>query len=214
MPATSYGKKAKSVASEEKEIATATTTPEETVTVSKKEFEDMKAQMAALMQMMAMGGMGQPKEKKPERQIPFVNMTQGKYILKGSSYYVIDRQFESRSFVEREARLIVSNMEKDIKAGRLYIPDAEFVKDCDLDWVYEGLISDKDMVDLLNREPKYVVEVYKSATEGQKKIIEDMIETKRLNAQQVDANILMQIGELCGRDLLNIAPMEEDTKEG
>ena len=81
MPATSYGKKAKSVASEEKEIATTTVT-EETVTVSKKEFEDMKAQMAALMQMMAMGGMAQPKEKKPERQIPFVNMTQGKYILK------------------------------------------------------------------------------------------------------------------------------------
>ena len=189
---------------------------QETVTISKSEFSQMKAQMETLMQMMAMGSIGnkQP-SKKEEKYITFVNMTKGKFVLKGSSYYTIDEQFGTRRFIEREARMIVNNMPKSIRDGKIYILDADFVKDCELEDVYADLLSDKQMKELLTKKPSYVVEVYKNANKAQKQIIVDMIENKKLNGEDVDANILLQIGELSGKNLIEITPIEnENVKEG
>lgn len=186
---------------------------EDTVTISKEEFEQMKNQMQTLMQMIAMGQSNTVQEKKPERYITFVNLSKGKYVLKGSSFYTIDHQFDSRKFIEREAKMIVNNMPESIRNGKIYILDADFVKECELDSVYENLLSNKDLVDLLNHAPSYVVDIYKNACKGQKEIIIDMIENKKLNGEFIDANILLEIGKLCGKDLINIESME-DLKEG
>lgn len=212
-----YTSKAKTKSTEKEETVQQVSEPtavqnEEMVTVSKSEFDQMKAQMQTLMQMIAMGNMAAP-EKKAERYITFINMTKGRYVLKGSSFYTIDNQFQSRSFIEREAKLIVNNMPNSIREGKVYIADADFVKECELDMVYEHLLTDKDMIDLLNHEPSYVAEVYKNACDGQKKIIVDMIESKKFNGDYVDANILLQIGQLSGKDLINMETLE-DMKEG
>lgn len=186
----------------------------ETVTISKEEFDQMKAQMEAMMKMMAMGGANATTQsKKPEKYITFVNMTKGRFVLKGSSFYTIGHQFESRKFLEREAKLIVNNMPNSVREGAVYILDADFIQECELEDIYRNLLTDKDMIELLNHEPSYVIEVYKNASDGQKKIIVDMIENKKINNEFVDANILLQIGKLCGKDLINIESME-DMKEG
>ena len=187
---------------------------QETVTISKSEFDQMKAQMETLMQMMAMGSIGnkQP-SKKEEKYITFVNMTKGKFVLKGNSYYTIDEQFGTRRFIEREAKMIVNNMPQSVREGKVYILNADFVKDCELEDVYVDLLSDKQMKELLTREPSYVAEVYKNANKAQKQIIVDMIENKKLNGEDVDANILLQIGQLSGKNLIEIASIE-DMKEG
>lgn len=200
----------------EQEIKTKTSQNQETVTISKSEFDQMKAQMETLMQMMAMGAIGGKQEsKKEEKYITFVNMTKGKFVLKGSSYYTIDEQFGTRRFIEREARMIVNNMPQPVRDGKVYILDADFVKDCELEDVYVDLLSDKQMKELLTREPSYVTEIYKNANKAQKQIIVDMIENKKLNGEDVDANILLQIGQLSGKNLIEIAPIEdEDMKEG
>lgn len=200
----------------EQEIKTEISQNQETVTISKSEFDQMKAQMETLMQMMAMGAIGGKQEsKKEEKYITFVNMTKGKFVLKGSSYYTIDEQFGTRRFIEREARMIVNNMPQSVRDGKVYILDADFVKDCELEDVYVDLLSDKQMKELLTREPSYVAEVYKNANKAQKQIIVDMIENKKLNGEDVDANILLQIGQLSGKNLIEIAPIkDEDMKEG
>lgn len=197
-------------------LETKTSQNQETVTISKSEFDQMKAQMETLMQMMAMGGIGGKQEsKKEEKYITFVNMTKGKFVLKGSSYYTIDEQFGTRRFIEREARMIVNNMPQSVRDGKVYILDADFVKDCELEDVYVDLLSNKQMKELLTKEPSYVAEVYKNANKAQKQIIVDMIENKKLNGEDVDANILLQIGQLSGKNLIEIAPIEdEDMKEG
>lgn len=188
----------------------------DTITISKTEFDQMKAQMETLMQMMTMGGLGvKPEPKKQEKYITFVNMTKGKFVLRGSSFYTIDEQFGARRFLEREAKMIVNNMPQSVRDGKVYILDADFVKDCELDDVYADLLSDKQMKELLSREPSYVVEVYKNANKTQKQIIVDMIENKKLNGEDVDANILLQIGKLSGKNLIEIGTFEdEDMKEG
>lgn len=197
-------------------LETKTSQNQETVTISKSEFDQMKAQMETLMQMMVMGGIGGKQEsKKEEKYITFVNMTKGKFVLKGSSYYTIDEQFGTRRFIEREARMIVNNMPQSVRDGKVYILDADFVKDCELEDVYVDLLSNKQMKELLTKEPSYVVEVYKNANKAQKQIIVDMIENKKLNGEDVDANILLQIGQLSGKNLIEIAPIaDEDMKEG
>jgi|SRR5699024_564241 len=197
-------------------LETKTSQNQETVTISKSEFDQMKAQMETLMQMMVMGGIGGKQEsKKEEKYITFVNMTKGKFVLKGSSYYTIDEQFGTRRFIEREARMIVNNMPQSVRDGKVYILDADFVKDCELEDVYVDLLSNKQMKELLTKEPSYVAEVYKNANKAQKQIIVDMIENKKLNGEDVDANILLQIGQLSGKNLIEIAPIaDEDMKEG
>lgn len=197
-------------------LETKTFQNQETVTISKSEFDQMKAQMETLMQMMAMGAIGGKQEsKKEEKYITFVNMTKGKFVLKGSSYYTIDEQFGTRRFIEREARMIVNNMPQSVRDGKVYILDADFVKDCELEDVYVDLLSNKQMKELLTKEPSYVAEVYKNANKAQKQIIVDMIENKKLNGEDVDANILLQIGQLSGKNLIEIAPIkDEDMKEG
>lgn len=197
-------------------LETKTSQNQETVTISKSEFDQMKAQMETLMQMMVMGAIGGKQEsKKEEKYITFVNMTKGKFVLKGSSYYTIDEQFGTRRFIEREARMIVNNMPQSVRDGKVYILDADFVKDCELEDAYADLLSNKQMKELLTKEPSYVAEVYKNANKAQKQIIVDMIENKKLNGEDVDANILLQIGQLSGKNLIEIAPIgDEDMKEG
>lgn len=205
-------RKSNTTSAKKETSAVQTQAQEDIVTVSRDEFERMKAQMEAMMQMMAMNQAVSTSQasKKKERNISFVNMTKGRYVIKGTSYYVIENQFGYRSFTEREARVIVNNMEKDILDGRLYIADAEFVRDCDLEGVYQTLLSDKDMLDLLKHDSRHVIEIYKNANNGQKKIIEEMIEEKRLNGQEVDGNVLIEISKLSGKDLLNVVSVDSE----
>lgn len=181
---------------------------EETVTISRSELEAMKAQINLMMQ--SLSEKNNKDSAKRDRYITFINLTKGRYVVKGNSTYVLDGQFAERKFLEKEARIIVNNMPNSIRQGKIYIADSEFVKDCDLEDYYENLLNDTQLINLLNHDASYVVEVYKNACEGQKKIIIDLIEEKKLNSEKIDANILIEIGKLSGKDLINIAPINDD----
>lgn len=175
----------------------------------KKQIEDLQAQMQMMANMIASSKLNsEEKTSKNDRYITFVNMTTGAIILKGNGIYQIEGQFNNRKFLEKEARIIVNNMKNTIDSGYVYIADAEFVKECDLEDTYANLLSDKTLKDLLNHDASYVVETYKNVADGQKQIIVDMLEHKKAHGEYVDANVLMQIGELAHRDLINIEPEE------
>lgn len=132
-----------------------------------------------------------------------MNMTPGTCVLKGSSVYRIEGQFKSRSFLEREARIIVNNMKNAIEQGYIYIANADFVKENDLDLIYENLLSDKELRELFGKNPQVIIETYKTVNEGQKQIIVDMIQEAKENNKYIDANVLLEIGKLSGVDLIN-----------
>lgn len=177
----------------------------------KNELAELKAQMAIMAQMMANNNIDKSVEqKKEERYIKFVNMTRGGFTLKGSSTYRIPKQFGYRSFLEREAQIIVNNMGNAIRQGYLYIADAEFVEKNQLKDVYTNLLSDIQLEELLKKDASYVVEVYKNVSEGQRSIILGMIENKKLNNEKIDANILMEIGHITNKDLINIEPLDDE----
>ena len=174
-----------------------------------KQIEDMKAQMELMMRAMTQS---QPieQETKKERNITFINMVPGVFVIKGSKIWEINGQFKSKTFLEREARIIVNNMQNAINNGMLYIADAQFVKENDLEEVYRQLLTDKQLKELFKESATEFIEVFKSASEGQQKLIVDMIKSKKENGEFVDANILVEIGKLCGENLLRYGEMEEE----
>lgn len=203
--------KKKAVETEVKQISTIVTE-----TDFAKENEDLKAQLAAMQAQMELLAkqVASPKEsvvqkKKKEKTINFVNMTRGSLVLRGTQLWTIDGQFNSRSFSEREARMIVNNMGKTVRSGLVYISDAEFVEENDLGEAYQNILSNEQLKSLFNQNASYVIEAYKMVSDLQKKIIIDMIVEKKENGLPVDANILVELGKLSGKDLISIEKEED-----
>ena len=64
------------------------------------------------------------------------------------------------------------------------------------------------MKDLFNKTPEIVISAYENASDGQKKIIMDMVIEKQNKGEVVDANILQRLGKLSGVDLMSISDEE------
>lgn len=184
----------------------------EKLALQEKEMADLKAQMELLLKSLS------NKEEKREdnitknnkKTIKFINMTTGGFTIRGTRLYHLDKQFDFQVFSESEARVIVNNMPNSIANGQLYIADHDFIESCELDYIYENLIDDKTLKNLLNRNSNDVCEIYKNASDFQKKIIVDMVTEKQINEEKIDANVLVDLGKLCGIDFMKIEPLEKE----
>lgn len=177
----------------------------------KKQMEAMQAQMELLAKQVAMNtNTASPINQKSERNIEFINMVPGTLVLRGNQIWKIEGQFNSRSFLEREARIIVNNMQNTIRSGYVYIADYDFIQENELTEVYDTMLSDQQLKDLLNKNFKEVVEIYKTVPKAQQDIVVRMIKERKEAGIQIDANILIQIGELCGQDLLRGVEYEDE----
>lgn len=176
----------------------------------KKQMEAMQAQIEILSKQVAMNtNTTNTTNQKTERNIEFINMVPGTLVLRGNQIWKIEGQFNSRSFIEREARIIVNNMQNTIRSGYVYIADYDFIKENELTEVYDTMLSEQQLKDLLNKNFKEVVEIYKTVPKAQQEIIVTMIKERKESGVQIDANILIQIGKLCGQDLLRGVEYED-----
>lgn len=92
-------------------------------------MEAMQAQMELLVKQVSMNtNTTNTTNQKPERNIEFINMVPGTLVLRGNQIWKIEGQFNSRSFLEREARIIVNNMQNTIRSGYVYIADYDLFK--------------------------------------------------------------------------------------
>lgn len=170
----------------------------------KAQIAEMKAQMELMAQMMANKSSEPVHPTKNDRMITFVNLTNGTAVLRGNQNWALEGRYASRAFLEREARIIVNNMPNMIRSGMVYITDADFVQENDLADAYVNMLSDTDMKSLLAQDAKNVIDVYKNVSDNQKQIIIDMIIEQRKAGAKIDGNILTELGELCGKDLVHI----------
>lgn len=177
----------------------------------KKQLATMQEQIAALMAMQTTKAeLTQPTvQKKNKRKIAFYNMLPNEIVFKGTKLHTLAHQFDKAVYNESEAQEIVGNMYNAISNGYLYIADRQFVEENDLETIYEDLLSNEQLADLLNHDSQYVIDVYKSVCEGQKRIIVDMLVNKKLAGEAVDANVLLEIGKLSSRDLIGIEPFAD-----
>lgn len=157
------------------------------------------AKMQELMSSMTAIPVTQTVPTKENKLIRFINLSAGKIVLKGSTTWVIDKQFEYRDFLESEASIIVANMPKTISQGLVYIADADFVASHNLSEVYRHILNDDTLKTLLDQDYKHVVDMFKSCSDAQKLIIFDMIDKRLDEGIEVDANIIAQIEKLSGK---------------
>ena len=175
-----------------------------------KELQDLKVQLDLLLRTLSQKEDTSKKEVKNKKTIKFINMTTGGFTIRGTRLYHLDKQFDYQVFSESEARVIVNNMPNSVANGQLYIADHDFIEECELDYVYENLIDDKTLKNLLSKNSEDICEIYRNASEFQKKIIVDMVIEKQINEEKVDANILVDLGKLCGIDFMKIEPLEKE----
>ena len=175
--------------------------------------EKQMAEMMAKMQEMMNAQMATPTsviaDKKQTRSIKFINLASGGLTLKGNRFYHMDKQFDSRMIPESEARAIVNNMPNTMVSGVVYIADADFVREVELDGAYAEMLSDEQVKSLLHKSAAEVCDIYRNASDTQKRIIVDMVSDRRLEGLPVDANIVVESGKLCGKDLMGIEPENE-----
>ena len=172
----------------------------------KKQLDELKAQMALMAQMVANKPAAVVKSSK---QIKFINLSSGSAILRGTVMWKITGQFADKDFDETEANIIVANMGNMIRSGRIYIADQDFVESHNLGEVYKHILNVDQLKSLFDKDGKTIIEAYKMANDAQKQIIVDMISERKVNSQFVDANAAIEIGKLCGKDLMAIEPDDE-----
>ena len=166
------------------------------VAEQQKQMEELMAQMKLMAEMVSNKGNTTERPANERRNITFINMVNGGMNLKGTRYYHIDKQFGSKVVTDSEARVILNNMPNTIQSGLVYINDIDFIKENGLEDYYNGLINDKTLKTLLDKDCDEVVEVYNSANSEQKKIILDMVVSRRLNGEKIDANTVIELGKL------------------
>ena len=209
-------KKVKSTEAEVVETAEVTNSTVEENEALKAKIAEQEQQMADLMAQIKVMMQAQAAtnpvniEEKAARGIKFISLVPGGLTLKGNRMYHIDKQFGYKMIPESEARAILSNMPNTVASGMVYIADKEFVNKNDLSGVYEEILSDKQLKELLQQNANDVCEIYKQASMAQREIIVDMVVNRKLNGLPIDANIVVEIGKLCGKDLMSITPEEEE----
>lgn len=145
-----------------------------------------------------------------EKMIRFISLAKGSVMLKGTANrpYEIEGQYNDRTFTETEAKAICTLMGGYMREGYVYIDDAQFVKSVGLGEAYRNMLSPEALQNLFDKSPEVVVSAYETASDGQKKIILDMIFDKQNKGETVDANIVQRLSKLSGVDLMSISDEE------
>ena len=64
------------------------------------------------------------------------------------------------------------------------------------------MIDDKTFTNLFDKDAKTIVALYESAPKMQQEQVVSLIEDRLANKLEVDGNVLIKIGKLCGKDFL------------
>lgn len=183
---------------------------DERLAIQAEQIANLQAQLEVLMKAQAnmqTTVIEAPRSKR--KMIKIISLVSGTLVLQGSRVITLDKQFDSVTVTDNEARLIISNMPNSARDGIFYIADADFVEENNLEDAYLTILDDKQLKTLLSKNVKDVLEIYQNAPDAQKRIIDDMIKDDRLMGTQIDANILMEIGKINGMDYLGMEKIED-----
>lgn len=149
----------------------------------------------------------QVEELNSDTEIPVVSMCVGKLVISTlgnglGNIYRFSEFGEIQDIPFGDLKEIVKNKPYFAKEGAFYIANEEAVKKLRLTRDYEHIISNKMFETLLNQNAEVVVEAYKTAPDLQKSQVISLIEDKLASGADIDGNILIKIGKLCGKSFI------------
>lgn len=107
-----------------------------------------------------------------------------------------------------DLRSIVKNNKGFVKQGLFYIANESAVKQLRLKSLYTKLLSNEDVLHLLDKDNKTIIDLYKLATVEQQKSIIDMISMAVKDGKKIDTTVLVELGKLSGKELIKLEPEE------
>jgi hypothetical protein len=177
-----------------------------------KQLAELKAENDALKNTKQVVDDDDIEEITADTDIPVISQTVGKLVLSTDgngigTVYRFDGFGEVHDIPFADLKDIVKNKPRFAKEGAYYIANAQAVKKLRLTKEYENIVDNKLFEHILDEKADVVISAYKNAPKLQQEQIVSMIEEKIDRGQDVDGNVLVKIGKLCGKDFLRV---EED----
>ena len=144
-----------------------------------------------------------------EVDVPVVSMCQGELNLatqgRGQgSIYTFTHLGQIMDIPFGDLKDIVKNNQRFANEGYFYIADEEVVKKLRKTSEYNKILPPEVIENIFKNDANKIIDLYNMAPRGQKETIVEMIKNKRIQGIDVDANVLVKLGEITGIDFVNI----------
>lgn len=195
---------------------TSTSKNNDTVTVSKAEYENLLNQMKEMQTMFAqITNQQQPVQNitqyigENNKDVTVTSLTVGQLNLSTEGYgqgeiYTFEHIGEEQSIPLEDLKKIIKNNKSFVEGGNFFINDDEVVKSQKLTNVYKKLLSYDEMLGLFNKDRTAFEKVFSGMTENQKENLKRIIfEKLNENEKSVDMNIVQVINEDMNIDIMD-----------
>lgn len=180
------------------------------ITLEKK-IAEQQAQIEELMKIIQ-GGMNavapitNTEDINADEDILVVSLTPNKLNLvgsDGSTLFSFDAMYEEQYIDYASLKEIVRVNRDMAKNGRFYILDEKAVNKLRLKNNYKNVLTPEQMKQILSSNTEHAVELYKLANATQQQTILDVVRQAKFNGKDVDYNLLRELGELSGVNLID-----------
>ena len=121
----------------------------------------------------------------------------------GSTLFSFDAMYEEQYIDYASLKEIVRVNRDMAKNGRFYILDEKAVNKLRLKNNYKNVLTPEQMKQILSSNTEHAVELYKLANATQQQTILDVVRQAKFNGKDVDYNLLRELGELSGVNLID-----------
>lgn len=172
-----------------------------------KQLAELKAENDALKDNTQVEDDDKVEELTSDTDITVISQTVGKLVLSTEgngigTVYRFEEFGEVQDIPFGDLKDIVKHKPRFAKEGAYFICNPQAVKKLRLGTQYKNLIDDKTFTNLFDKDAKTIVALYESAPKMQQEQVISLIEDRLANKLEVDGNVLIKIGKLCGKDFL------------
>ena len=164
-----------------------------------KQLTELKAENNALKDNTQVEDNDNTEELTSDTDITVISQTVGNGI---GTVYRFEEFGEVQDIPFGDLKDIVKNKPRFAKEGAYFICNPQAVKKLRLGNQYKNLIDDKTFINLFDKDAKTIVALYESAPKMQQEQVVSLIQDRLDNGLEVDGNVLIKIGQLCGRDFI------------
>lgn len=181
------------------------------ITTLEKKIAEQQVQIEELMKiiqsgMNAVAPITNIEDINADEDILVVSLTPNKLNLvgsDGSTLFSFDAMYEEQYIDYASLKEIVRINRDMAKNGRFYILDEKAVNKLRLKNNYKNVLTPEQMKQILSSNTEHAVELYKLANTTQQQTIIDVVRQAKFNGKDVDYNLLRELGELSGVNLID-----------
>ena len=181
------------------------------ITTLEKKIAEQQVQIEELMKiiqsgMNAVAPITNTEDINTDEDILVVSLTPNKLNLvgsDGSTLFSFDAMYEEQYIDYASLKEIVRVNRDMAKNGRFYILDEKAVNKLRLKNNYKNVLTPEQMKQILSSNTEHAVELYKLANVTQQQTILDVVRQAKFNGKDVDYNLLRELGELSGVNLID-----------